>query len=228
MTTPSLLDTHVHTTQDDITFWSRQFAEDCNLLHTILDGGVVPKLKEEAGLLYKGWYCLLQKTCPKYSPIATNSQFALLETLYNLTTRGYQLTTVLSIDDFQFYIRHMMFELAFYVRLVQDRICVKDELNFWFQEATEHTTLVARLLPLGPLKSEATRISTSMANMPYITAQSDLKPYFDIYVSSNQAAQAVYDAVVAGTVTTVPKSVLEHEFREGARGQARMVALLKL
>lgn len=222
MTAVVPLDAHVHLDDKTNRFWSYQFAQDCQLLHAILDAGVVPKLKEEAGMLYAGWFCMLQKPCPHYNPVATNSQFALLSALYNLTTRGYRLTEALSLDDFQFYICHMLFELTFYVRLAQDRICVKDELNFWFQEAAEHTTLVARLLPLGPLKTEAVRISSAMTKMPYITEQSNLSEYYDLYVSSNKAAQSVYEGILDGSITTVPKEVLEHEIREGQRGQYRM------
>lgn len=212
----------------DVEFWTQQLAQHALFIHDLLDPQVVPDLKEEAKMLYSGWYSQLQNNPVKYNPVLSNSQFAFLEATHNRLSQGIPLNMGILRDDLHDLLRHMILEQTFFVRLVQGRVSINEEIQFWLQENREHTALVSRLLPAGPLKNqiidlsdrlESTRSLTNF-DIPYLLSELDLVRI------SNQGAMIVHNAVHAGQITEINDAMLEHEIREAQKGEERLTYLI--
>src|SRR5690242_11954232 len=127
MTSNPGIDRMIQVSQNDIDFWTQQLAEHALFMTNLINPQIAPDLVEEAKMLYTGWYEHLQNKPVKYNPVFSNSQYALLETAHNRISQGLPINKDISQDDFHDLLRHMILEQTFFVRLVQNRMTIKNE-----------------------------------------------------------------------------------------------------
>lgn len=234
----------VRVSQCDVDFWTQQITEHILFIHKLLNPDAVPALKQEAKIHYSTFYNVLNQKPVRYDANMFNSLYAFLETIHNKICErndtgdqtsiikgvGAPINVELSTDDFHALVKHMILEQTYFVRLVEGKMTIKDELLFWSQENSQHTELVSHLLAPGDFKDQAAEIAHSLKRNRI------LSNYDEIYFSdelalikrSNSAAGVVHGAVHAGEIRTVNDAMLEHEMREGQKGEQRVEYLLGL
>ena len=214
----------------DIDFWSQQLTEHALFLHRLLNPQTVPGLKEEARQLYASWYNVLQKRPIAYNATLINNTYGLLETVHNKISQINPINVELPVNDFHALVRHMLLEQTYFVRLVDGKMTVKEELLFWAQENAEHTELVSHLLPPGELKDRSALLADAL-NRNRVMANYDASyfvPELELIQNSNLGAGVIHGAVHSGQIRTVNDQMLEHEMREARKGEERVQYLLTL
>lgn len=232
----------VEVSQSDIDFWTQQLTEHILFIQKLLNHDAVPALKQEAKNHYSAWYRLLNENPVRYDASMLNSLYAFLETIHGkigertqtgdkkVIIQSAPINVELSIDDFHSLVKHMILEQTYFVRLVEGKMTIKDELLFWAQENAQHTELVAHLLPPGDLKNQAVEIADSLKRTRVLANYDEV--YFSDELStikrSNGVAGVVHAAVHTGQIRTINDAMLEHEMREGQKGEQRVQYLLGL
>ncbi|CAH6419331.1 Hypothetical protein HVR_LOCUS535 [uncultured virus] len=224
------LDRKIQVSQCDVDFWTQQLAQHALFLQDLIDPQVAPDLVEEAKMLYTGWYKQLQNKPVGYNPVFSNSQYSLLEGAHNRLSQGLPINNGISQDDLHDLLRHMVLEQTFFVRLVQGRMTVRNEIQFWIQENREHTALISRLLPPGPFKDQIINLSDRLDASRAVTNfdLAYLNEELNLIKASNQGAITVHNALHAGQIVGLNDAMLEHEMREAQKGEERLTYLISL
>jgi len=243
MTSSSNLFDIIQVTHDDIKFWTFQLTEHALFLHLLLNPQAVPELKNEAKHLHNAWNEHRQK-CKDLNPKKcscipdgyigflklSNALYALLETIHSKIGVIPNINLDIPSDDFHALIRHMLMEQTYFVRLVEGKITMKEELLFWLQENAEHMTLISHLLPFGPLKDQAANIADILGRTKDAALQNS--GYFinevTLIRAANESAMNVHNAIVSGQVLTINQIMLDHEIREAIKGEERVRYLLSV
>jgi hypothetical protein len=228
----------VQASQCDVDFWTQQLTEHTLFLHKLLNPAAVPALKEEAKKHYAAWYALLKQNPVPYDATMTASLYAFLEVIHNkigTNTVARQggvapINLELSLDDFHALIKHMISEQTYFVRLVEGKVTIKDELLFWAQENAEHTELISHLLPAGDLKNQTAEISDSLKRTRVLSIydQAYFSDELPLIKRSNNTTATIHGFIHSGQITSINDAMLEHEMREAQKGEERVQYLLGL
>lgn len=206
--------------QDDVTFWSERFREHAMLLFILLDPNQALFLKERARKALENWTQantldfnkLLDELLTLKSDVLTQSQ----------SSRN-PINHLLSKEDFETLLLHMIREFKFFVNLLQNSITPKEEIEFWTQENVEHTELSAHLLPSGQLKDTIQKTANDLKHSQDYT---DLISKFKVSNIMAVELDRLIQERNQGAIDAVIHIILEHEIKEGLRGQQRLETLL--
>lgn len=121
---------------------------------------------------------------------------------------------------------HMIKELVFFMNLIDGQLTVQDELNFYLEEAAEHTGLAAKLLERDP--------GLSLANEEIADTLKDRIGFppslqtLNIVHSGNAAAQDLLKLIESGQIQTdLTSLMLKHEIDEAQMGERKLNLLLR-
>lgn len=230
-TNPNLLIT-VEVSQSDVDFWSKQICEHILFIIKFLDPNVAPSLVQEGKELYASWYNLVQRTPIPYNPGLINRLYAFFEYIRNKMDHNPPIYIGISREEFSHLISHYILEQTYYVRLVEDKMTVREELSFWFRENSDHAQFVANRLPCGDLKDQLIEISKLFLDPAIVIGNTP--PYFGngliLLRESNARLILIDNAMKSGQVvsTDLSAEMLEHELREGLKGERRVSFLIRL
>lgn len=213
--------------QDDVTFWSERLRDHAMILYILLDPQQASDLRERAQQALNNWnYQLLDP-----NPIVLRQLIQNLATLKQdilERTRNGQINLLLSPNDFQALVRHMMTELNFFDKLLNGQISAQEELAFWTEENAQHTELTAHLLSPGQSQTQNLQLAQQLQQL---VNSSNFNQLLSVYHTSNQGAielDRVIQQQSSNTVSNVIHIMLEHEIKEGLRGEQRIHQLLRI
>lgn len=210
---------------NDVSFWMGQITEHALFLSKLLNPATVMELKREAN----DYYLQASSKRNSYDPEFLTLFYAFLETIKTKAKDIKNINLEISHDDFCDLVKHMILEQTYFVRLVNNKMTVKEEIMFWLQEAIEHTTLVSHLLPTGQLKLKAIEVAQSLRD---IRTAALSNPEYLLYSLqaikvSIEAALMVNNEIIAHKVN-IDQSMLFHEIRESEYGFQRIGSLIQI
>lgn len=217
----------VPATAEDVAFWLGQFIEHALFLSKLLNPDVAPVLKHEAHELFMILNEDAKRSRFQYNENTLILLYALLLTVHNKIDDIPDLNIEISAKDFHDLVNHMLLEQTYFIRLVHNKVTVRDELLFWAQESAEHLTLVSDLLPEGDLKENVALLS-DRANEIYsrgIAEPHILLELVNLLRDEMPASAEVYSAIIQGEVP-VDRDMLLHERRESERALTRVELIL--
>ena len=189
--------------EDDTTFWIDRFKEHAAFLYILLTPQFANDLKEQVFDLINDFD---------------------LERLFNLQMEVLgrnNAQMMLTEEDFEALVYHMIEEQNFYKKLMNGQMTDGEEVNFWLNEASEHTELASHMLELGQLRDEVLDTSKELL-------QAEPDDILRVYEKSNKFAKDL-DGMLREEIhdTDVIKALMvEHEMKEATRGEQRLKVLL--
>lgn len=207
---------------ENVLFWSDRFREHALFLYMLLDERKVPNLKYETYRQYQQWDMFLSQ--PANDPFQQKLPQMLDELLQFkqevLAQSDNNINVILPVADFKTLVAHMIEELQYFINVSTDRLTPEDELNFWIREITEHTELISRSLPPGPLQNQVNQTVQALK-----TVKRD--NILSVVQQANQAAVQLERMIRNGQVQSlINPMMLEHEIKEAKRGEQRIRQLL--
>lgn len=215
--------------QDDVIFWPERFKDHVMLLFLLIDSQRANDLKVRAYQEIANWNTylnfpdlnLLNQLIPS---ILTLKEDVLKRSQMSL------INLVLSSNDFTTLVKHMIKELMFFSRKMNNDISSMEELVFWSQEGSEHTELANHLIPLlqiNPRLAHELRVQTAQlakdlnTNDRILTADT----LSVVHQMSNEKMIQLDTLIQQGNrdaIKDLLHMMIEHEIKEGLRGQKRI------
>lgn len=219
----NVLQRTIDPTEDDVRFWTERLTEHALFIYKLLNENVVPRYKQEAKEIYNQYVQELQKQRMTFNAHLSNELYALLGEIKTIAMNGSVINVDLNEKDFIALVKHMIYEQNYFVRLLNNRITVRDELIYWVQESHEHTELVSHLLPEGTLKKQAKELSSALKQL---TKGDDYVQDFNYLVKAYYAAVDVYERIAKHEIPNIDPEMVAHEVREAERGCLRFRNIL--
>ena len=211
--------------QDDVTFWSERFKDHAMLLYILLDPQRANDLKQRAQQEFEYWTYQVDNPNPANLYLLLQSLSVLKHDIHNRSLSG-QINLMLSSNDFQSLVQHMIIELNYFIRLINGQMSPEEELAFWTQESAQHTELAAHLLPPGQLQSK----TLDLAHRLQMLANDPMSgPLLMTYHTSNQEAINLDNLIQQqhpDAIKQLMHIMIEHEIKEGLHGEQRIRQLL--
>jgi len=208
-----------------IEFWLFQIAEHALFLCELIDCELAPKMHHEAQIYYKKYYNLCELNPKIHDPMLCASFFAFLFTLCKLLDRKIKLSSILSCEVFSTFVKHLIYEQAFFVRLCEGKITVKLEIMFWLTEIKQHTELSLLFLSDKLSNSNLTFGYDICDNIDHHIglSVSDESLLFDEIINLCLESNKLLESIDSSSVFS---SIINHELREGKKGVERIKLLL--
>lgn len=220
--------------QDDVTFWSERFRDHAMLLFILLDPQQANDLKMRAKQELQNWNQYLEapnlEKLRQLIPVIA----ALKNEVLNRSQTG-QINLVISHNDFIKLLKHMLQELIYFVQSMDQKITPEEEIAFWIRENAEHTELAGHLIPLSQLSQQNPKLAQQLQSQNIQLVQSLYQALpaqlLPIYQVSNEMAMKLDQLVQQGSqdaVQSLLHIMLEHEIKEGLRGEKRIRQLFNM
>ena len=211
---------HLGLTNEDIVFWANQFREHAKYMFELLNDREGMEFKRRAKELQQQWTQFI-----RYYPLSDNSLFPLLTSTVTLQRDILKKRRMRGKIGFLpiALVLHMIKEEQHIEKLLQGKLTIQDELEFWIREAAEHTELLGHMIdPVNREHQRLTRIILQIAQELDQQLQNPTDPSVPLQ-ESDRLAQQLLAAVKAQQIfVLITPSMIEHEIRESAWSKQRI------
>ena len=204
-------------TPEDITFWQNRFSDHYYILAVLLDRDLAPELKEFATVKYN-----------EFSKTPDSHTRGQLEELLQFKLKLVQNQEAKRMIGMIFpsLLEHMIMELTYFLNLVDGKLTVQDELDFYLEEASEHALLAGHLT--DPKHKELVMINHEMGDL--LESQIGNPPSMELFMIVDEANASSIDllnGIESGNVKALlTPFMLKHEIVEGQYGQKKLAQQL--
>lgn len=201
----------------DITFWLQRITEHSLIIYMLLNEKVLPRFKQEALGFYNEWY----NNGGVYDGNLLNRFFAFLITLSMEIPHISGSSEILSREYLGNVIHHMLMEQSYFIRLLEGKITVANELSFWTRETSEHSGLLGDILQEKVFQSIPKKLNG-------VDSVQTLDDQMGLFVSNARVLEEKNKSMAENEKHTVENIMLQHELTESAYGQQRLAYIQNL
>jgi hypothetical protein len=214
--------------QDNVTFWSERFRDHAMILYILIDPQRANDLKLRAMQELENWTSQLINP---NSSLLIQLTSSLLIFKRDVQERAHNniINLMIEPDDFKALVKHMIEELNFFIGIYDGQITPEKELEFWTRENSEHTELVAHLLPEGQSRMQNLQLANQLKIIADNISRNIIEPdILSIYDTSTNMAMELDQMLSqqSNLITTIVHIMLVHEIKEALRGERRIRELL--
>lgn len=211
---------------EDIIFWNRRLNEHFYFLYELLDTESVIELKQQSKVLSET-FC---SDGLAHNVVHVMNAYTFLTLLHKKVKKNIILTSHMPREEFHKFIKHLISEQTYFVRLLNGKMTLKEEFIFWIDESSEHAYLLSQTLPDNPeIKqnliecSELLMIMTKLSKYDPIYFKNNIP---NILTKTNECVSIVKNNLVT-ILSELDKGMISHECIEAEYGINRIKYLIQ-